>query len=252
LYNVLDAWFAASVWSVHSVGNIEQENGRVHFLRCKRCKQIRWRASGARNFGPTQGQWHVDMANPTLKFWMHGHKGWLGKSSFWSNCSNTWTISFRVKFQVARSSIDKLIETSQKACGRARGHVWLRAAASEFQYWQQNRGYAGAGLVDVKQEGDQRTRRPGDQRTRRPGDQSTNFIVLAVQARNDARKTSRTPIYFTLDHRRLHCMRVAGCRTVRVRIQLCGRVFDEFVNKARESLGQRLTIQVGGPARPRH
>ena len=58
-----------------------------------------------------------------------------------------------VKFQVARSSIDKLIETSQEACGRARGHVWLRSAASEHQYWQQKQGFAGAGLVDVKQEG---------------------------------------------------------------------------------------------------
>ena len=51
-------------------------------------------------------------------------------------------------------------------------------------------------------------------------------------------------IYYALDHRRLHCMREACCEHIRVRIQLCGRSVDEFVNKARERLGQHSMISI--------
>ena len=51
-------------------------------------------------------------------------------------------------------------------------------------------------------------------------------------------------IYYAFDHSRLYCMREAGCDTVRLRVQLCGRAFDEFANKAIERLGQDKSITV--------
>ena len=40
------------------------------------------------------------------------------------------------------------------------------------------------------------------------------------------------------------CMRQAGCDIVRLRVQLCGRAFDEFANKAIERWGQDKSITV--------
>ncbi|CAK9008682.1 MTOR-associated protein MEAK7 (MEAK7) (TBC/LysM-associated domain-containing protein 1) (TLD domain-containing protein 1) [Durusdinium trenchii] len=41
-------------------------------------------------------------------------------------------------------------------------------------------------------------------------------------------------LYWTLDHRRFLCMKLAGKQHVRVRIVLAGRAFDDFARKARE------------------
>ena len=66
-----------------------------------------------------------------------------------------------------------------------------------------------------------------------------NFVLNVAKAVLDNRAT-----YYTFDHRRLLCMRLAGKQHVRVRIRLAGRAFDEFARKARERLGRHDDIQV--------
>ena len=70
-----------------------------------------------------------------------------------------------------------------------------------------------------------------------------NFVLNVAKAVRDGRAT-----YYTLDHRRLYCMRRAGKQHVRVRICLAGRMFDEFARKARErlDLGRPDEIRVNG------
>ena len=58
-----------------------------------------------------------------------------------------------------------------------------------------------------------------------------NFILNVAKASVDG-----TVYYWSLDHRRLLCMRRAGKQHVRVRICLSGRRFDEFARKAFDRL----------------
>lgn len=59
------------------------------------------------------------------------------------------------------------------------------------------------------------------------------------------RHPPRTRIFWTLDHRRLHAMHVAGCvPRVRVRVKLEGHAFNEFANKSIEVLGRRSSIRL--------
>ena len=80
-----------------------------------------------------------------------------------------------------------------------------------------------------------------------------NFLILnAVEVsirssesrRVGERRTPRRVGYWTFDHRRLFCLRQAGCTRVRLRIQLSGRAVDEMFNKAMDCLGCRTTIHV--------
>ena len=65
------------------------------------------------------------------------------------------------------------------------------------------------------------------------------FVLNVAKAVLDGRAA-----YWTFDHRRLLCMRLAGKQHVRVRICLAGREFDEFARKARERLGRHDEIRV--------
>ena len=50
--------------------------------------------------------------------------------------------------------------------------------------------------------------------------------------------------YYTFDHRRCWCMYQAGVKTVRARILLQGRAFNDLVRKS-ENLGARPLDQLG-------
>lgn len=65
------------------------------------------------------------------------------------------------------------------------------------------------------------------------------FVLNVAKAVLDSRAT-----YWTFDHRRLYCMKMAGKQHVRVRIRLAGHEFDEFARKARERLGRHGEIRV--------
>ena len=71
-------------------------------------------------------------------------------------------------------------------------------------------------------------------------------VAKALKRRPELRagpgKTPRTAIYYSMDHRRLYAMRQAGCEQVRVQVQLSGRFVDEFINKARDRLGEPREI----------
>lgn len=78
-----------------------------------------------------------------------------------------------------------------------------------------------------------------------------DFVLNVCMARirqGRGRRGRRVPkkhMFWTLDHRRLECLRRAGCHTARVRIKLCGPAFDEFMNKgAKDDLGTRTDIVV--------
>jgi len=80
-----------------------------------------------------------------------------------------------------------------------------------------------------------------------------DFLILGVVAARirsphlrqpGCSRTPRRVVYYTLDHRRLLCMRASGCKRVRVRIKLSGRFVDDLFNKATDSLGQRTYIRV--------
>jgi len=95
-------------------------------------------------------------------------------------------------------------------------------------------------------------------RTKRKDPLKDDFLILNVARACIQRRGSRRPhssadsravVYYTLDHRRLHCLREAGCSRLRVRVRLAGREVDEFVKKAAESLGQRTAIRVRPGAR---
>ncbi len=58
------------------------------------------------------------------------------------------------------------------------------------------------------------------------------------------RDARRQTLYWTFDHRRLFCMREAGCQKVRVQVELGGHAFNEFASKGIEALGRRRSIQL--------
>lgn len=71
------------------------------------------------------------------------------------------------------------------------------------------------------------------------------FVLNVVMARIRNPRGGKKEMFWTCDHRRLVCMRSAGCAEVRVRIKLRGPVFDEFMNKgAKDDLGTRTGIEV--------
>ena len=59
-------------------------------------------------------------------------------------------------------------------------------------------------------------------------------LVLGMALANwsDSRLGRSVEKYFTFDHRRLWCMKMAGCRHVRARIVMQGDMFNQFVRKA--------------------
>ena len=70
---------------------------------------------------------------------------------------------------------------------------------------------------------------------------TASFLVLdAAEANIRLSRDVREKRYYTLDHRRLWCMYQARCPKVQVRIkpQLCGKDFSDFVNKA--GVGRRV------------
>eukprot|EP00930_Biecheleria_cincta_P056395 TRINITY_DN4252_c0_g1_i1.p1 TRINITY_DN4252_c0_g1~~TRINITY_DN4252_c0_g1_i1.p1 ORF type:complete len:574 (-),score=99.92 TRINITY_DN4252_c0_g1_i1:86-1780(-) len=77
------------------------------------------------------------------------------------------------------------------------------------------------------------------------------LIINVIQAwevdYSGKRKRTSQPVYYALDHRRLHCMREAGCSRIRVRLQQLANsaVRDQFLSKAAQSIGRRTEIKVG-------
>ena len=51
-------------------------------------------------------------------------------------------------------------------------------------------------------------------------------------------------VYYTLDHRRLKCMKEAGCVKVRAHVVLRDKFLDECVNKGLHSIGMRSEIEL--------
>ena len=66
-----------------------------------------------------------------------------------------------------------------------------------------------------------------------------DFVLNVAKGRVDGRT-----YYWTLDHRRLVCLKQAGKQLVRVKVCLSGKVFDEFVRKAFERLQHGDAIRV--------
>merc|ERR1711998_238003 len=70
-----------------------------------------------------------------------------------------------------------------------------------------------------------------------------DFLILNV-VKVKRKNRFKTCIYYSLDNRRLLCMRKAGCTRIRVRVRLAGPSVDEFLNKTRGILGERKEIEV--------
>jgi hypothetical protein len=64
-------------------------------------------------------------------------------------------------------------------------------------------------------------------------------------------RESGGPSYFTFDHRRLYCMRQAGCRRVKVCVRAQGRYVDELAWKARHKLTHDQTPTCASQQRTR-
>ena len=60
--------------------------------------------------------------------------------------------------------------------------------------------------------------------------------VIEVAIRPDRRRgTRRRLVYYTLDHRRLKCMKDEGCSQIRVHVVISkNRILDNFVNNPRK------------------
>merc|ERR1712032_727804 len=55
--------------------------------------------------------------------------------------------------------------------------------------------------------------------------------VVVAQVYDHRRSRRRVTKYFALDHRRLYCMWQAGCKSIRVRIKMCGTDMNGAVNE---------------------
>ena len=71
------------------------------------------------------------------------------------------------------------------------------------------------------------------------------LIINVIQASVRFDRRSYKEVWYTLDHRRLKCMKDAGCTECRVRIVMANDpALNQFVNKSKDSLGLRADIQV--------
>ena len=75
-----------------------------------------------------------------------------------------------------------------------------------------------------------------------------NFILNAVKA-TVKRNGVQQELYWTEDHRRLFCMRAAGCKQIRIRIPLLDRRVQGIFRKAIDRIGHDTDIHVGRPRR---
>ena len=69
------------------------------------------------------------------------------------------------------------------------------------------------------------------------------FVLNVAMAKVRQRHGHTNVVYYTMDHRRLYCMRRAGCEQARVSVKLFGHWFNEFVRKATERLGRTQCIR---------
>lgn len=73
------------------------------------------------------------------------------------------------------------------------------------------------------------------------------FLILnVVQTEFRLRQAHRAPkrtVYFSLDNRRLKCMKDVACKVARVRVVVCNKVVDELINKAEVSLRSDIRVR---------
>ena len=70
-------------------------------------------------------------------------------------------------------------------------------------------------------------------------------VILASIRQHRGPRAGRRLVYYTLDHRRLKCMKDAGCTQVRVCILIADSlIVSNFINKGIERIGLRTEIAV--------